>query len=234
MVAAASRGDAAAWRSLVEAYQGRVYGLIVRQCGDRDLAEEITQATFVKLVSKLGEFGGGGDPGEAAAPGRAASPGVVGRYEERGRFEPWLFRVAMNGLRDEMRRRKRQAVGTGGDEGGEDDSAYRVAPQVAGARQGDMGEDPLDLIERTEQVERLRVAVAELGEADREVLHLRHTAGLSFAEIAETLGQPLGTVLARAHRALGKLRKRLEAAEVGEGLGGGSGERKPGQAAGAA
>ena len=50
-------------------------------------------------------------------------------------------------------------------------------------------------------------------EADQEVLHLRHTAGLSFAEIAETLEQPLGTVLARGHRALNKLRKLMLANE---------------------
>ena len=55
----------------------------------------------------------------------------------------------------------------------------------------------------------LKQAIETLPEADREVLHLRHTAGLSFAQIAETLDQPLGTVLARGHRALGKLKKRM-------------------------
>jgi RNA polymerase sigma-70 factor (ECF subfamily) len=45
-----------------------------------------------------------------------------------------------------------------------------------------------------------------MSEADQQVLHLRHTDGLGFGEIAEMLDQPLGTVLARAHRAIKKLR----------------------------
>jgi RNA polymerase sigma-70 factor (ECF subfamily) len=195
MLRQAAGGDAEAWRRLVEAYHRRVYGLIVRQCGDRDLADEITQVTFVKLVEKLRT-----DADETHG----------GVYEERGRFEPWLFRVAMNGLRDEMRRRRRQATGTGWDGGEPDqpdvaeDPAQRTGPDRAA------GGDPLDAVSRAEQLTLVEAAMADLGDADREVLHLRHTAGLSFPEIAQTLGQPLGTVLARAHRALGKLRKRLE------------------------
>ena len=88
-VARAAGGDAAAWRSLVEAYSGRVYGLMVHHCGDRDLAEELTQAAFVKVYEKLGDPSG---------------TGGAGGYEEQGRFEAWLFRIAMNKLRDEMRR----------------------------------------------------------------------------------------------------------------------------------
>ena len=43
----AAQGDAEAWRLLVERYSSRVYGLLVNQCRDRDLAEELTQAAFV-------------------------------------------------------------------------------------------------------------------------------------------------------------------------------------------
>ena len=49
ILTAAAAGDESAWRRLVERYAGRIYGLLVRQCGDRELADEITQATFVKL-----------------------------------------------------------------------------------------------------------------------------------------------------------------------------------------
>ena len=73
--------------------------------------------------------------------------------------------------------------------------------------------DPLERVELADEVVRLRAALGKLSEADREVLHLRHTAGLSFPEIAETLEEPLGTVLARGHRALKKLRKLMEGPE---------------------
>lgn len=192
-LALAADGDADAWRVLVEAYTRRVYGLLLRQCGDRDLAEEITQATFVKVVTKLGATEG---------------------YEERGKFEPWLFRIAMNQLRDEMRRRKRQArpmdmtpgSGRSGEDGSDEASAWAGAQgQLAMDRLSDRP-TPLDAASTSEQVELLRQAIATMNEADREILHLRHTAGLSFSQIAQTLGQPLGTVLARGHRAMGKLR----------------------------
>lgn len=195
-LAAAAGGDGAAWAVLVETYTRRVFGLIYKQCKDRDLAEEITQDTFVKIVQKLG-----GDAG--------------GAYQERGRFEPWLFRIAMNNLRDEMRRRGRQArpmdmspaAGAGGT--GDRPSGWAVAEQSVIAGGPAVPTAPMEAADHKEQVQRLRDAIAELPEADQEVLHLRHTAGLSFAQIADTLDQPLGTVLARGHRALGKLRKRL-------------------------
>ena len=187
----AASGDSSAWQQLVSDYSGRVYGLLYRQCGDRELAEELTQATFVKLVDKLTDMAG---------------------YAERGRFESWLFCIAMNKLRDEARRRKRQARPTDMSPG----LSRQQQPSLAAGFQarsspGGLGEDPLDRLDRAEQVRLLEDAIAQLPEADREVLHLRHTAGLSFAQIAEGLDQPLGTVLARGHRALGKLRKKLEA-----------------------
>lgn len=192
----AAQGDADAWRDLVGAYTRRVYGLLVRQCGDRDLAEEITQSTFVKVVTKLGNEEG---------------------YEERGRFEAWLFRIAMNQLRDEMRRRKRQArpmdmtpgAGRGGDDVRNEPSEWAGAQGKLAQRGSANWPSPTDAANTAEQVALLREAIATMTPADQEILYLRHTAGLSFAQIAESLGQPLGTVLARSHRALGKLRQIL-------------------------
>ena len=192
---AAASGDEQAWAELVRLYSRRVFGLVFKNCGDRELAEEITQATFVKVVEKVSRFTG---------------------YEERGRFEPWLFRIAMNRLRDEMRRRGRQArtmdmsaASSSADEPGE----WALAQQEVIHGGPAEAEDPFDAVSRQEQVELLQQAVAQMNEADRELIYLRHTAGLSFAEIAETLDQPLGTVLARGHRALRKLRKALAVLE---------------------
>jgi RNA polymerase sigma-70 factor (ECF subfamily) len=62
----------------------------------------------------------------------------------------------------------------------------------------------------SEELGRLNAALGRLGEADRRIIHLRHFAGLSFKQIAEVLEQPLGTVLARQHRALKKLRELMD------------------------
>jgi RNA polymerase sigma-70 factor (ECF subfamily) len=174
-IQAAADGDAEAWRRLVDAYSGRVYGLVYRQCGNPELAEEITQATFVTVVGKLGA------------------------YHERGRFEAWLFRIALNRLRDEMRRRKRQAETV-------DDVEHGGISSLNGR---EVPAPPPQMLAQRERLEWVRRAVDRLPEADRELLHLRYTAQLSFARIAETLDQPLGTVLARGHRALKKLKRIL-------------------------
>jgi RNA polymerase sigma-70 factor, ECF subfamily len=194
MLERAADGKPEAWRTLVEAYSGRVFGLLVRQCGDRDLAEEITQATFVQVVSH------------------------IGRYREQGKFEPWLFRIAMNKLRDELRRRKRQARSmdmSGGGGSGEEASPWSAMENMVADQDKPEGQGPLEQVAKAEQVQLLRRAVADMSEADQRILYLRHTAGLSFAQIAEALDEPLGTVLARGHRALAKLRKLLGADTIG-------------------
>jgi RNA polymerase sigma-70 factor, ECF subfamily len=177
-LAAAGRGDQNAWRRLVDTYSGRVYGLMLRHCGDADLAEEITQATFVTVVTKLGD------------------------YRESGRFEAWLFRIATNRLRDEMRRRIRQARPT--------DFTATPAEAIGYAADASTPQDPLMTAERNQALHR---ALAELPEPDRQLLYLRYTAELSFAQIAQTLSEPLGTVLARGHRALKKLKDKLAASQ---------------------
>ena len=117
-------------------------------------------------------------------------------YEEVGRFESWLMRIAMNRFRDEMRRRARQAnpadeatlVGLAGD-GGRAEKGDETDSLPAGP---------------------LREAIEQLPEADREVLYLRHVSGLSFKQLAEALDAPVGTLLARHHRALKKVKAILE------------------------
>ncbi|MEX2672423.1 MAG: sigma-70 family RNA polymerase sigma factor [Phycisphaeraceae bacterium] len=176
---AAARGDGQAWHDLVHAYTGRVYALLYRQCGSPELAEEITQATFVKIVTELPN------------------------YHELGRFEAWLFRIAVNRLRDEQRRQKRQAR----------PMDFTTLPPQA-VNQGEGAVLPLETMQQQERHDQLNEAVQRLPQADQELLNLRYTAELSFAQIAETLGEPLGTVLARGHRALKKLRRILEPNEV--------------------
>ncbi|MEO1534323.1 MAG: sigma-70 family RNA polymerase sigma factor [Planctomycetota bacterium] len=116
-----------------------------------------------------------------------------GRYSHTGQFESWLFRIVMNRVRDVIRvsqRRRTQQLHT---------SSAPAHSSNHDLAEGDDGE-----------IRAVRLAVAELPEADQEILSLRHHAQLGFASIAEMLEQPLGTVLARHHRALAKLRARLE------------------------
>jgi RNA polymerase sigma-70 factor (ECF subfamily) len=119
-----------------------------------------------------------------------------GEYDERGSFESWLFQIAANRVRDRLRKARRGAAAM---------DALRDAADAPGRliRTDDEPADETDL-------RSMRTALADLPEADREVVELRHHAGMSFKHIAAMLEQPLGTVLARHHRALRKLRDAIE------------------------
>jgi len=177
----AADGDQAAWRTIVREYGPRVFGLVRAQCKDPDLAEEISQSVFCTVAEKIGSEGG---------------------YTDQGRFESWLFRIAVNRLRDEMRRRKRQAVTVG----------TEVIDQTGttARHQRNHVEDFESEDENSRQLTAMREAMEQLAPADREILELRHRAGLSFKQIAELLDEPIGTVLARQHRALKKLKSTME------------------------
>lgn len=170
LVARAASGDGHAWRLLLDRYARRVYALARSRLPDADTAEEITQSVFVTIAENLSDGAG---------------------YSERGRFESWLFRIAANRVRDEARRRSRQASPT--------DPASMPEPVAPDAESGDF-----------DRFDALRAAMTRLPEADRTLIALRHHAGMGFKEIARALDEPVGTLLARHHRALRKLRAMLD------------------------
>lgn len=182
--------DPQALAEVVSVYGARVFGLAYRLTGSADVAEDLVQETFLRVVQS------------------------IGRYDDRGRFEAWLFRIAANVARDHARRSARRGPTAGLDAGagGRTDESDPADPRAA---------DPLENAARREASERLAAGLARLSAPDREVLALRHYSGLPFREVASILGVPLGTALARAHRALEHLRKAMEGAggaiaEIGE------------------
>ena len=117
-----------------------------------------------------------------------------GGYAEEGKFEAWLFRITMNRIRDEMRRSKHRPEAA-------DPATFGG---VAGRVEEEGGEDQALMLGR------LRDAMGRLSESDREVIELRHHGGMSFKQMSELLDEPLGTLLARHHRALRKLKQIME------------------------
>jgi len=113
-------------------------------------------------------------------------------YRSEGKFRAWIFRIARNAARDWFRRRPREpALGLDAD-----------WPDAASPRPQDRPEDRLLQGERASKVE---AALQRLPAPDREVLLLRYYGELAFNDVAKITGEPLGTVLARAHRALKKM-----------------------------
>ncbi len=180
VIQAAQGGDPAAYDVLVEQYGGRVFGFLFRLTGSRHDAEDLMQDVFLRVVRTLA------------------------RYDHDGRFEAWIFRIAANLVRDRVRRAKRTPrtfdLGDGGDFG----VASAGADGWAGL--GGAAESVDAPLVRGEEVAELNQALDRLPLGEREVILLRHFSQMSFKEIAELMGTPLGTALARAHRGLARLR----------------------------
>ena len=165
LLARAAKGDANAWRVVVEYWSPRIYAYLRSNTRNQELAEEITQSVFCTIAHKLVD------------------------YVEQGHFQAWIFRIAINRLRDEMRRRKLHAKPM------DSDILTDLAPQKAVQDKAN-----------EEEISALRQAMDQLPDSDRAIIDFRHQGGMSFQQIAFMLSEPLGTLLARHHRAIRKLR----------------------------
>jgi len=115
-------------------------------------------------------------------------------YRPEGKFRAWIFRIAVNLARDWVRRRPHEPATVL-----DDPAETSPAPHLG-------IEAPPDLdAQHREQRRRVEAVLARLPAADREVLLLRFYGDMAFKDVAKATGEPLGTVLARAHRALKKL-----------------------------
>jgi RNA polymerase sigma-70 factor (ECF subfamily) len=184
LIERAQRLESRALDELVELYSLRLYGFVYRIIGSRHDAEELVQELFLRLVRTLPN------------------------YRHDGRFEAWLFQIAVNLVRDRLRRLHRNRSTVSLDEPGYElcESSDGAATRMPVSKE----EAPAASLERNEELDRLQAAIARLPQPEREVILLRHYGELSFAEIAELMETPLGTALARAHRGLAKLRGWME------------------------
>ena len=179
LAARARAGDEAAFTALVELHQEQIYRLALRMTGSREDAADLTQETFLRAWRGLASF-----HGESA-------------------FSTWLYRLCSNACVDFLRRRARRpavSLTVAEDDDGE------------GERIRDIPDDrpsPEEEAERSERLDALRTALARLSDDHREILVLRELEGLSYAEIADTLGLEEGTVKSRIARARLALRKLL-------------------------
>ncbi|GAB5495340.1 MAG: RNA polymerase sigma factor RpoE [Phycisphaerales bacterium] len=176
LVAMAASNDEHAWAELIGLYSRRVYALSRSRLNDPHIAEEVTQSVFVTVFQQI----------------------TSGRYQAERKFEAWLFRIAMNRVRDHIRR------------------TSRLPTQVSVDASLQAQTAAVDWNEGGNEADRLRNAICTLPESDQEIIALRHQAGMEFKTISAMLDEPVGTLLARHHRALGKLRKLLDPASATE------------------
>ena len=182
VVALALDGRDAAHRELIKRYERPVFSLVFRMVRDRELAEDLTQDTFIKVLSHLD------------------------RYRTDFKFSSWLFKIANNVAIDHLRRRQLATVSIDGS------PHATTADAVEASRFdiSDDGESALDEMEARELGSAIERAIASLRPEYRSCILLRHVEGRSYEEIASTLDLPLGTVKTYIHRARHELRRALE------------------------
>ncbi len=181
LMAAYQRGDATAFETLFGRYKDRVYGYFVRRFNDREAAEDLFQSTFLRVHRARRD------------------------YDTTRPFATWIFAIASNLGRDELKRRARRP----GDVHWEalDDAPARTSSEI----------DPERRLLSREQAARTETALATLPDSQREVIVLHKLEGLSFPEIAEVLGETAEAVKSRAFRGYRALRRLLGGHE-GDGL----------------
>ncbi|EON75522.1 RNA polymerase sigma-70 factor, ECF subfamily [Lunatimonas lonarensis] len=176
LIAQYRNGSEAAFERLVDRYKSRVYSTILVIVKDQGVAEDLLQDVFVKVVQTLNSD----------------------KYNEEGKFQPWLMRIGHNLAIDHFRRMKRYPTVVM-----EDGSSLLDTLNFA-------DETVEDKKVKDETLEMIRALIDELPESQRQVLIMRHYMDLSFQEIAEQTGVSINTALGRMRYALINLRKKLE------------------------
>ena len=168
-----------AFTALVEAYTDRLFGLAWRVTGSREDAEEAVQDAFVRAHRALFEQ-------YSATRVRELSP------------RPWLFAVVLNAARNRRRGRKAERSL---DERSTDGRLVIEPP--------DPGASPGTLVESSELGKLIEQELLRLPRRQRAAVVLRLAEGLSYDEVAQIVGAPVGTVKSDVHRGLRTLRQAL-------------------------
>jgi|SRR5690606_20027542 len=168
-----NEGEETAFSELLSRYKQNVYASIFFMVKDKYIAEDLFQETFLKSISQLRKK----------------------RYEEQGKFLPWILRIAHNLCIDHFRKVKQQVKIT--INGGEDFLALMASP--------DLHAEQLLIKRQTEAT--VRKMLMQLPLEQQEVVILRIYGGLSFKEIAALTDVSINTALGRMRYALTNLRR---------------------------
>ncbi len=167
-------------QELLRRHKSKIYTSIYLLVKDQYLAEDIFQDAFIKVINTLRS----------------------GRYNEEGKFLPWVMRIAHNLVIDYFRKEKRTPIITSAD--GMD--VFNMLQFY--------DESAEDRMLRDQTHKDLKAMIHLLPDEQKEVLLMRHYADLSFKEIADLTDVSINTALGRMRYALSNLRKMLKTKEM--------------------
>ena len=175
--------DERAFNELVQAYEQRVYRLVLRMLGRRDEAEDMAQEVFVQVFKAIGTFRGDSKLGT------------------------WIYRIAVNLCKNRIKYLSRRHSS---DEDELEPLAERTA--LDERKSGAVGETsrPDQAVEGYQIEKIVQECMVGIDPDFREVLVLRDVEDLSYEELCEVTGLPDGTVKSRLHRARAMLKAAVE------------------------
>lgn len=186
------KGDESALGMLIQRHQSQIFSFLMSKLKNKAIAEDLFQDVFVKVINTM----------------------KAGKYNEEGKFLPWVMRISHNIMIDHFRKQNKmkmvRAIKNGSDESDEFDvlsnireSSKRVDEEMEFSQiRGD-----------------LKSLIKLLPEDQKEVLMMRHYYKMSFKEIAEMTNVSINTALGRMRYALMNLRKMIEEKELNMHLG---------------
>lgn len=169
-------GQEEALSVLIERHKQRIYSFIYSKVFDRDVSEDIFQDTFIKVIRTLKK----------------------GKYNEEGKFLPWVMRIAHNLVIDHFRKGNRMPKF-------EDNGEFSIFSVIS---DGSLNAEKKMIKSQVE--DDLRSLIQELPEDQKEVLVMRMYRDMSFKEISDKTGVSINTALGRMRYALINLRKVID------------------------
>ncbi len=162
-----AKADPRAFGRLYDHYVQPVYRYLYSRVGTAHDAEDLTSQTFLAVMEHLP------------------------RYQERGQFAAWLFRIARSKLMDHLR-------------------GSRYDPGLDAAEQRGAEGDALMQVVHSEEIRCLRSLIRRLSRDEQDLIRLRYVAELTFAEIGDLLGKKEETVKKSLYRLLARLKSQME------------------------
>ena len=185
LILQAREGDRHAQGRLVQVWYKRIYNFSYKFFYDHDLAMEAAQKTFIALHRNIAYL------------------------QDTSRFRPWLYTIAVNCCREELRKKKSdRSVSMNELRPGEHEDSYRW--EVSGDRR----EDPERMLRQNELSELLHDCLMQLSEEQRAIVIMKEYEGLKFREIAEALNISENTVKSRMYYGLEALKRIFEKRKI--------------------
>ncbi|MFK5878081.1 MAG: sigma-70 family RNA polymerase sigma factor [Flavobacteriaceae bacterium] len=170
------KGDERCFEILITRHKQRVYNFIFSKVLNKDIAEDVFQDTFIKVINTLKR----------------------GKYNEEGKFLPWVMRIAHNLVIDHFRKSNRMPKFKNTDE-------FDIFSVLG---DGELNAEKQLIKEQI--LSDVRRVIDELPEDQKEVLVMRMYKDMSFKEISECTGVSINTALGRMRYALINMRKLIE------------------------